>query len=202
MLKFHPFKPLLSALCFSSLLLSGYGCTQSEPSAAVIVEQPIADTSESTEFTAKALANEKKIAPPEASTSSDSNASPNEAISAAEQRIDERLELANIKEPQAAKDFLEEMRKGAIAQDESAIASLIHYPFTTYDSGNPIKTYASPTELLPDFTQVVTPTVLKTMAEAQYKDIFVNSQGAMIGDGEVWFLDYGEGIKIKSINGQ
>jgi hypothetical protein len=113
---------------------------------------------------------------------------------------DERLAVAGFEDPQALKDFLMDIQAAAIAQDRPAIAALVHYPFTTYDSGEPLKTYDTAEELLNDFDQVITPAVIKAMAEASYDDLFVNYQGVMLGNGQVWLQPFDEGIKIRAIN--
>ena len=114
----------------------------------------------------------------------------------------DRLFLANITNPQDARDFLEQMRSAATALDREALARLVHYPFSTYDNGTIVKTYATPADLLLDFEQIFTPRVITAMRNAQYSELFVNSQGAMISSGIVWFFQYPEGIKIKAINGR
>ncbi len=206
------FNPLPSVLLFTMLLLSSYGCGQTEQSATMTTPTPTTTETEPAKTIADIQhedlpAEEAVAAPPDESQAPPTtNPIGEEPLTteetAAENAVSSRLRMANINEPQAAKDFLAQMRGYAIANDQRAIASLINYPFTTYDGGSPVKTYNTPDELLSDFDQVVTPTVLSAMTEAQYKDIFVNYQGAMIGHGAVWFVDYGEGIRIKAINGQ
>lgn len=112
----------------------------------------------------------------------------------------DRLFLANISNPQDARNFLEEMRSAATTLDPVALAALVHYPFVIYNNGRRVKTYGTPADLLLDFEQVFTPGVINAMRDAQYSELFVNSQGAMISHGTVWFFQYPEGIKIKAIN--
>ncbi|MEM9947576.1 MAG: hypothetical protein AAF810_16180 [Cyanobacteria bacterium P01_D01_bin.36] len=113
---------------------------------------------------------------------------------------DIRLEMAGIADPQEAKDFLAQMSTAAAKGDRDAIAGLIRYPFTTYDTGNVQKEYGSPPAFLADFDEIVTDNVLAVMQNASYDDLFVNYQGAMIGNGAVWFMKYDEGVRIKAIN--
>lgn len=112
----------------------------------------------------------------------------------------ERLHMAHITNPQDARDFLERMRVAAINVDPLALADLVHYPFVTYDRGEPVKSYATPEDLLLDFEQIFTVRVINAMRNGKYEGIFVNSQGAMIDHGTIWFFQYSEGIKIKAIN--
>ncbi|MEL6814758.1 MAG: hypothetical protein AAFP03_08080 [Cyanobacteria bacterium J06598_3] len=127
-----------------------------------------------------------------------------------EKAVTERLVIASINDPQAVRVFLAQMREAAAAceagceseQSRDAIARLVHYPFTTYDAGEVVETYNAPEDLLVDFEQVVTQPVLNAMREVQYESLFANYQGVMIGNGEVWFSEFDEGLKIKAINGQ
>jgi len=118
----------------------------------------------------------------------------------AQDDIAERLKVAGIDNPQAAKDFLETIREAAKTDDKAAIATLVRYPFTTYKMGEIQAQYDSSDELLADFDSVVTDGVWAEIEGARYEDIFVNYQGAMIGNGAVWFMNYGDGIQIKAIN--
>ena len=45
-----------------------------------------------------------------------------------------------------------------------------------------------------------TPAVLAAIGKADYGSLFIRDQGAMIGDGEVWFTGGAGGIKISAIN--
>lgn len=127
---------------------------------------------------------------------------------AAELAVTERLEVAGINNSQAVKDFLAQMRGGAVSgespeerlRQRTTLVNLVHYPLTTYSGGEPVKTYETPAELMADFDQVITPAVIEAMANAQYADLFLNYQGAMIGNGEVWFAQFDNGIKISAIN--
>lgn len=112
----------------------------------------------------------------------------------------DRLFLANITNPQDARDFLEQMRSAATTLDPEILVGLVHYPFVTYNNGTIVKTYATPADLLLDFEEIFTPRVITAMRNAQYSELFVNSQGAMFSYGLVWFFQYPEGIKIKAIN--
>jgi hypothetical protein len=117
-----------------------------------------------------------------------------------EEAIAQRLAIAGINDPQAVKDFVAEMNSAAAAADPQAIAALVHYPFAIYDNGNIVKTYETSADLLADFDQVVTPSVITAMSQATYEDLFINYQGAMISNGAVWFGQFDEGLKILAIN--
>lgn len=128
------------------------------------------------------------------------DASSEQMPAAGQEDLAMRLALVGIDDPQEAKDFLAAMKTAAMGNDRDAIASLIHYPFTTYNTDDAQNVYRSPAEFLSHFDEIVTDSVLTAMQNASYEDLFVNYQGAMIGNGEVWFMKYDEGIEIKSIN--
>ena len=136
--------------------------------------------------------------PAQTSLTTEDNVSARPAVESDE--IARRLPLAGIEDPQEAKDFLSAMKTAAIGEDKDAIANLIHYPFTTYEAGSAQKEYGSSEAFLTDFDEIVTDNVLLAMTNARYEDLFINDQGVMIGDGEVWFMKYDDGIEIKSIN--
>ncbi|MBW4518898.1 MAG: hypothetical protein KME16_04240 [Scytolyngbya sp. HA4215-MV1] len=114
-------------------------------------------------------------------------------------QIDRSLELSGI-DPQAAKEFVAKLRSAAIKSDRKALVALVRFPFTTYANGHPKLTYRRAQDLLHDFHRVFTPKVLRAMRQAEYARLFVNAQGAMIGNGEVWFDQRQDGIKIRAIN--
>jgi hypothetical protein len=113
----------------------------------------------------------------------------------------DRLWLAGITDPQEVVTFLENLRSAAGSNDRQALVSLVHYPFTTYNRGIVINRYNTTEDLLVDFDQIFTPKVLTAINNVQYNNLFVNSQGVMIGSGEIWFFQYPEGIRIKAVNG-
>jgi hypothetical protein len=212
-LKPSRFRILAAPLLVTGLLLSGYGCDAQHPS--VTAPTPIAapaKTEAAKPTPAEPPASEAETSPPDetpavGSSTADPQAAEaeteqasEEAIASPSESIAQRLAIAGIEDPQAAKDFIAQMNTAATNEDADAIANLIHYPFTTYNLGEPLKTYTTPAELLTDFDQIVTPAVLAAMSQANYDDLFANDQGAMIGNGTVWFNPFDEGLKIQAIN--
>lgn len=76
--------------------------------------------------------------------------------------------------------------KVALEEGKSDIVvSLVNYPITVRIDGNE-ETYASEEELLDGYDDVFTDAILEAVANQEYGDLFVNSEGVMIGNGEVW----------------
>lgn len=114
--------------------------------------------------------------------------------------VDTRLEMAGIKEPQEMRDFLAQLQSAARDGNHTALAYLVRYPFTLYAEGQTQAHYANAGALLADFETLFTPHVLAAIAAARYETLFINSHGAMIGDGEIWIDGWTGHILIKAIN--
>lgn len=108
--------------------------------------------------------------------------------------------LAGIERPREVQDFLNGLKVASERNDLKALAARVRYPFTTYAAGVPLKTYATPTELLADVDRLFTPRVLSAIQEQRVGSLFVNDQGVMIGGGEVWFDGFDGEIRIKAVN--
>jgi hypothetical protein len=101
------------------------------------------------------------------------------------------------------------MLKQAIsADDRQKIATVIRYPLHLYDNGKVVRTYQDETSILADFDSLFSPSVRSAILSARYEDLFINSQGVMVGNGAVWFDGWGTDNKqggplmIKAINPQ
>ena len=114
--------------------------------------------------------------------------------------VDERLDMASIDSPKEARTFLSDLKKAAEADDKAELAAMVRYPLTIYDNGKAVKTYDDAAALEADFGKVFTPAVLSAIEKAEYGSLFIRDQGAMIGDGEVWFTGGPDGVRISAIN--
>lgn len=113
---------------------------------------------------------------------------------------DTRLPMAGIEDTQDARDFLARLKSAASSGDRQNLAAMIRYPLTIYADGQEGATYRDAAELLEDFAIVFTPAVMSAIEGAEYQALFVNDQGAMIGDGEIWFDGWDGRVLIKSVN--
>jgi hypothetical protein len=111
-----------------------------------------------------------------------------------------------VKNPKEVKTFLEILKRAIKSDDRELIGSLIKYPFVVYNLGKTIKSYSNKSELLNDFNIIFTDKVKMAILNASYQSLFINYQGAMIGNGEIWFYRWesealaGGKILIKAIN--
>ena len=76
--------------------------------------------------------------------------------------------------------------KVALEEGKSDIVvSLVNYPLTVTIDGEEA-TYGSEQELLDAYDSVFTEAIVEAVSNQDYGSLFVNSEGVMIGNGEVW----------------
>jgi hypothetical protein len=113
------------------------------------------------------------------------------ALAGAQSEVDNQFEMAGIDNPKDARNFLKYLKAAVQNEDYAALAALVHYPLTMYDNGKVIKIYRSRNALLKNF---------KAIRDAKFETLFARDQGAMIGDGEIWFVGWDGQVLIKTIN--
>lgn len=114
--------------------------------------------------------------------------------------LEAKLRFHGFHEPADLKRLLGELRDAAHRGDKTTLVNAIHYPFTTYDRGSPVREYASHADVLDDYDTIFSAVVLDALRGARYISLFVRDQGAMVGRGAVWLFQYDEGVRIKAIN--
>lgn len=82
--------------------------------------------------------------------------------------------------------FLENLRSAVAASDKDAVAAMIDYPFKARIDGKAI-TIRDADNLKSLYDCVFTDRVKQAISGQTYRDLSVNWQGVMIGEGEVWF---------------
>ncbi|KKB11916.1 hypothetical protein VE25_10215 [Devosia geojensis] len=74
-------------------------------------------------------------------------------------------------------------------QDKATVASLVRYPLNITLDGRRIA-IAGEEEFVARYDEIVTPEVVEAVTSQVYADLFVNADGVMFGDGEVWMNAY------------
>jgi len=101
-----------------------------------------------------------------------------------EASVDQQIE--NLLGP--ASDYKELFYAFKVALEEGKsdiVVSLVNYPITVRTDGSE-ETYSSEDELLAAYDDVFTDAIREAVANQDYGDLFVNSEGVMIGNGQVW----------------
>ena len=96
--------------------------------------------------------------------------------------------------------FLAQLQTAVHEGDKTKVASMASYPLLVIHGGRKtrIKTKA---EFLAKYDTIFDAHVQKAIAQQSARCLFGNYQGAMIGDGELWFAQQQDGVmKIITVN--
>jgi len=81
-------------------------------------------------------------------------------------------------------------------EDRKTVAALIRYPIHI-DTGSGRKRYTAQAELLADYERIFTPRFREEIGKGLPRNMFVRGEGAMLGNGQVWF---GSDGRVKTLN--
>jgi hypothetical protein len=81
------------------------------------------------------------------------------------------------------------LQRGVAQHDPAGVAALVHYPIKVNPGKRPC-TVKSPKAFIKDYDSIITPDISAAILKQEYSRLFINSQGAMIGDGEVWITSF------------
>lgn len=93
----------------------------------------------------------------------------------------------------AYEQVFEQLRSAVAAGDAHSVAALVRYPIRVSVAGDSV-TLRSPDDLVRHYPRVFTPAIAAVVTGQDYDKLFVNSQGVMFGDGQVWI----SGICVKT----
>ena len=82
--------------------------------------------------------------------------------------------------------FLRRLQARIRTNDRAAVAQLVSLPLRVNAAGG-ARTYRDRRSIERDFDKIFTPRVRQAILAQRPNNIFVRDQGAMIGNGEVWF---------------
>ena len=82
--------------------------------------------------------------------------------------------------------FLSRLQSAVQSNRHRAVIGLISFPLRVNAADGP-RTYRDAKSVERDFDRIFTPRVKQAIARQQANKLFVRDQGAMVGDGEVWF---------------
>ncbi len=81
--------------------------------------------------------------------------------------------------------FLADLQRAVAARDRQQIVAMVSYPLRTNLAGHVVK--LGPKQLLAHFDELLPQKTLDAITSQSFDTLFANSQGVMIGSGEVWF---------------
>ena len=82
--------------------------------------------------------------------------------------------------------FLSRLQSAIRSNNHRSVIALISFPLRVNAAGG-ARTYRDPKSVERDFDRIFTLRVKQAIAHQRADKLFVRDQGAMIGDGEVWF---------------
>jgi hypothetical protein len=85
--------------------------------------------------------------------------------------------------------LLTDLQAAVAKHNTAAVAALVHYPIKVNPGKHPI-TIKSPKAFIKDYDGIITHDVSDVILKQKYEALFVNSQGVMLGDGEVWITGF------------
>lgn len=98
--------------------------------------------------------------------------------------------------------FYENLRKDVAKGDKMATASLFSYPMAiAFPPKKKPVVISNKADMVKNFDRIFNPQAKKALQKTKAAELFCNSQGVMIGNGEIWF-EPGEkgGVHIKTVN--
>jgi hypothetical protein len=81
------------------------------------------------------------------------------------------------------------LQQAVAKHDTATVASLVHYPIKVNPGKKPF-TVKNEKAFIKDYDGIITQDIAAAIFKQKYENLFVNSQGAMIGDGEVWITGF------------
>ena len=85
--------------------------------------------------------------------------------------------------------LLTDLQASVAKHNTAAVAALVHYPIKVNPGKHPI-TIKNPKAFIKDYDRIITQDIAAAIYKQKYDALFVNSQGVMIGDGEVWITGF------------
>lgn len=86
-------------------------------------------------------------------------------------------------------DSFEALQAALAIDDRESIAALVRYPFRTVIDGERYF-LESEESVLGFYDDLFTPEVIAAVRAQKYEELFVNQDGVMFGNGEVWMTDF------------
>jgi hypothetical protein len=83
------------------------------------------------------------------------------------------------------RQLIADLQQAVARHDPAAVAALVRYPIRVKLHGKP--TYLNtPKAFIKNYDNIITPDIAAVIEKQKYEALFVNYQGAMFGEGEVW----------------
>lgn len=106
--------------------------------------------------------------------------------------------VAGADDDRAVEAFLSELKEAVAKNDRAKVASMVSFPLRLNNDRR--KTFVrSRADLLRRYDAVFNRKVKDALARQTAAGLFTNSQGIMVGDGEIWFRPEGKDGRLKVV---
>jgi hypothetical protein len=102
--------------------------------------------------------------------------------------LDKSIDLS-VGDHVKVRSILTQLQQAVSSHNAAAVADLVHYPIKVNPGKKPF-TIKNEKAFIKDYDRVITHDIEDAILKQKYETLFVNSQGAMIGDGEVWITGF------------
>jgi hypothetical protein len=85
--------------------------------------------------------------------------------------------------------LLTDLQQSVASHNAAGVAALVHYPIKVNPGKRPF-VVKSPKAFIADYDRIITQDISEAILKQKYDALFVNSQGAMLGEGEVWITNF------------
>lgn len=110
-----------------------------------------------------------------------------------------RYEVAGITNPQAFETFYGKLQKWVSKGNKEAIARHVQYPLRVNKDGQS-RFVVDEKQFVTEYDQIMTEKVRHALQQQDVKQTFVNYQGVMVGNGELWLRQNGDKFVIVAVN--
>lgn len=110
-----------------------------------------------------------------------------------------RYEVAGITDPAAFEAFFTKMQEWVTKGDKAKVAQHVQYPLRVNKEGKS-KSIKNEKQFVSEYDQIMTDKVKNAYLQQHVTDTFVNYQGVMVGNGEMWLGQNGNKFVIVAIN--
>lgn len=95
--------------------------------------------------------------------------------------------------------FYTNLRRAVANNDKEAVAKRISYPLSVH-SDNSKKKILNEKQFIAEYDTIITAKVKKALAEQRLDDLFINYQGVMVGNGDIWIAILNHKLGVFTIN--
>lgn len=96
--------------------------------------------------------------------------------------------LVMAQSPDTYRQAFDAIQQAVAEGDATAFADWVSYPIEVVADGEPM-VIGDATQFAEYYEGIVTPEIAQAVADQSFNSLFVNSEGAMFGDGQVWMSE-------------